>query len=48
MSYNGPRYGNGELSAYKEPFNGNGKCYSGANSSGYHIPKEGDKNMLTN
>jgi hypothetical protein len=36
-----------ELSAW-EPFNGDGKCYSGANKPGYKIVIEGGKNMLTN
>jgi hypothetical protein len=37
----------GELWA-NEPFNGNGKCGSYANLSGYKIFIEGGKNMLTN
>ena len=37
-----------ELSACNEPFNGNEKCRSRANHTGYGIPKEGGKNMLTN
>ena len=40
-------YGHHELVAF-EPFNGENKCYSGANCPGYNIPLEGDKNMLTN
>ena len=48
MSDKGPRFGKAELSAGDEPFNGNGKCYSYANESGYRIPKEGGKNMLSN
>ena len=36
-----------ELLAY-EPFNGENKCRSEANHSGYNIPLEGGKNMLTN
>jgi hypothetical protein len=46
----GPAFGNkdtGELGAC-EPFNGDGKCYSYANWSGYKIVIEGGKNMLTN
>jgi hypothetical protein len=31
-----------------EPFNGDGKCRSWANLSGYKIEYEGGKNMLTN
>jgi hypothetical protein len=38
---------NGELYAL-EPFNGDGKCSSWANCSGYKIVIEGGKNMLTN
>jgi hypothetical protein len=48
----GPAFGNfgnyGELCAYHEPFNGDGKCYSGANHPGYKIVIEGGNNMLTN
>ena len=43
----GPNFGS-ELTALYEPFNGDGKCSSDANKSSYGIPKEGDKNMLTN
>jgi hypothetical protein len=31
-----------------EPFNGDKKCSSSTNMSGYGIPKEGGKNALTN
>ena len=45
----GPCYGYGPgLGAYFEPFNGDGKCRSWKNKSGYCIPEEGDKNKLTN
>ncbi len=44
----GPRYGDGELSATDEPFNGYQSCYSFADEYGYRIPLEDDKNMLTN
>ena len=46
----GPWFGDdtSELSAYMEPFNGNGNCRSQTNGSGYNIPIEGGKNMLTN
>ena len=47
----GPSFDGGlgrELSAYNEPFNGNEKCISRANYSGYGIPEKGGKNMLTN
>jgi hypothetical protein len=37
-----------ELSAWSEPFNGDGKCDSYANRDGYKIVIEGGKNMLTN
>jgi hypothetical protein len=47
----GPAFGSegnyGELRAC-EPFNGDGKCASWANESGYKIVIEGEKNMLTN
>jgi hypothetical protein len=49
-SGNGPCFngGNGsELSASYEPFNGDNKCYSFANSPGYKIPLKDGKNMLT-
>jgi hypothetical protein len=39
--------GNSELVAC-EPFNGKKYCHSYANESGYNIPLEGGKNMLTN
>jgi hypothetical protein len=49
--YNGPYFTGGdseELSAY-EPFNGEGKCRSCPNESGYSIPvDEWGVNMLTN
>ena len=45
---NGPYFGINELSAFNEPFNGVGKCYSMANKACYGIPLEGGKNMLTN
>jgi hypothetical protein len=48
----GSAFGNnrnyGELCALYEPFNGDGKCVSFANLSGYKIVIEGGKNMLTN
>ena len=44
----GPHYGYGELAACYEPFNGDDKCSSYANQSGYRIPKEDGKNKLTN
>jgi hypothetical protein len=50
-SYCGPGFGTedgGELGAYYEPFNGDGKCGSDANCDGYKIVIEGGKNMLTN
>jgi hypothetical protein len=38
-----------DLSARYEPFNGDGKCFSYANLSGYRIPVDGaGTNMLTN
>jgi hypothetical protein len=38
-----------ELSAYDEPFNGNGNCLSYANRPAYCIPVDGaGTNMLTN
>jgi hypothetical protein len=38
-----------ELSAYDEPFNGNGKCRSDAKNAGYGIPVDAaGLNMLTN
>ena len=40
--------GSSELSAYGEPFNGDNKCRSFANGSGYKIPLVDGKNMLTN
>ncbi len=46
----GPYFGSGnELSAFFEPFNGNGHCISFANYPGYRIPVDGaGTNMLTN
>ncbi len=47
----GPTFTGGdwyELCAHFDPFNGDNKCYSYANKSGYKITKEGGKNMLTN
>ena len=43
------RGGNGcELSAFDEPFNGDGNCFSFANKSGYGIPVDAEgNNMLT-
>jgi hypothetical protein len=41
-------YGCGELFAWGEPFNGDGKCLSDENRPGYNIVIEGGKNMLTN
>jgi len=38
----------GELSAHGTPFNGDKKCSSWVNHSGYRIPSEGGKNALTN
>jgi hypothetical protein len=41
--------GNSELSAYNQPFNGDGNCWSYANLPGYRIPVDGGgTNMLTN
>ena len=38
-----------ELAAWYEPFNGDGNCWSNANSPGYRIPRDGaGTNMLTN
>lgn len=37
-----------ELIAWHQPFNEERSCLSLANESGYEIPKEGEKNMLTN
>jgi hypothetical protein len=45
---NGPSFGDYELCAYQEPFNGEGKCASKVKNSGYNIPFEDRKNMLTN
>ena len=45
---NGPYFGINELSAFNEPLNGVGKCYSMANKGCYGIPLEVGKNMLTN
>jgi hypothetical protein len=48
---NGPNFAgsnNSDLGVTREPFNGNGKCYSWVNKPGYGIPEEGGKNMLTN
>ncbi len=44
----GPRFGDSELSASYEPFNGDNKCRSYANYKGYRIPQEDGKNALTN
>jgi hypothetical protein len=44
----GPHFGDWDLSTFNEPFNGDRNCGSNANKSSYGIPKEGDKNMLTN
>ena len=44
----GPVFGQGELRA-DEPFNGNNKCFSNANNSGYKIEKDSQGiSMLTN
>ena len=51
MSDRGPyfgAYGDRDLCALNEPFNGDKNCGANANKSSYGIPKEGDKNMLTN
>ncbi len=45
-SSSGPYYGYGELGAY-EPFNGDDRCFSSANQTGYRIPLKGEKNKLT-
>jgi hypothetical protein len=37
-----------ELAAYYQPLNGNENCVSFANKTGFGIPEEGGKNMLTN
>ena len=47
-SKEGPKYGYSELSAMNEPFNGDRKCFSGANNDDHKIPIEGGKNILTN
>jgi hypothetical protein len=48
----GPCFAFYELSASKEPFNGEGNCLALEKEIGdkncYNIPFEGDKNMLTN
>ena len=44
----GPFYGNRELVAWNQPFNGDGKCISWANSATYKIPLKDGKNALTN
>jgi hypothetical protein len=45
----GPYFGEWrDLCALNEPFNGDRNCGAYANISSYGIPKEGDKNMLTN
>ena len=47
----GPSFSAGgyELSAWEEPFNGNGKGWSITNRPGYGIPADDEgKNMLTN
>ena len=38
----------GELSAHGVPINGELKCSSWTNHSGFRIPSENGKNMLTN
>jgi hypothetical protein len=45
----GPNFRSGDLTELcaTEPFNGDNKCYSNANSSGYGIPVEGGVNQLT-
>jgi hypothetical protein len=48
-SNHGPFFGDyRDLTAFNEPFNGDRNCESNTNNSSYGIPKEGDKNMLTN
>jgi hypothetical protein len=44
----GPTFGNDELGAYFEPFNGDSSCSSFANRNSFNIPVEDGKNMLTN
>ena len=44
----GPCYGDTELGAYDEPFNGDGNCCSDANNPTYKIPLKDGKNALTN
>ncbi len=47
----GPRFSGAnvsELSASHQPFNGDGNCFSNANSPGYNIPEVDGKNQLTN
>ncbi len=47
----GPTFTGGhsyELCARVEPFNGDNKCMSWAKQSGYEIPLQDWKNMLTN
>ncbi len=45
----GPYFGQAELAAHNEPFNGENNCRSYVNRDGYAIPKgEDGTNMLTN
>jgi hypothetical protein len=47
--YNGPCFGDGELSASFEPFNKENGCISWTNDSVYKIPRNSEGiNMLTN
>ena len=47
--YDGPYFGDVELSAFYEPFNKENACESWTNMSGYSIPRNIDGiNMLTN
>ncbi len=47
--YIGPDFGDGELSAWYEPFNKKNACRSWTNNSGYSIPRNSEGiNMLTN
>lgn len=44
----GPYFGDNELSAWNEPFNGEGKCLSNSNGPNFAISFEGGKNSLNN
>ena len=45
----GPRFGGNDLKAHKEPFNGEGHCFSQSKCQCYGIPvDDAGKNLLTN